>query len=393
MSTQSRPRAAPRILGVFAHPDDESYCAGGTLARYVAGGAEAMVVSATRGEAGQIRCANLATRRTLGAMREQELAEACRILGVQHMRCLDYQDGKLHKADPQELAGEVVRLVRGFRPDVVITFGTDGAYGHPDHIAICEATTRACTVAGDSQAYPEQLAEGLSPYAPPRLYYSHFPRSRLRLMDWLVEWQMSFSKRFRGTVDFVQAISLFAEESAVLRYASDHIDVQWYPPGFYIVEQGEPATSLYLIVSGNADAVGEDAHGNLTLLEHLTAGQFFGEIALATGKRRTAHVIAVDHVTCVVFSPGAPTTFAGRGEEAGFAVVSADPTADDLAGATTCIDTSAFVSSKISAIAAHQTQCPIRPDMFPPEMLRAMFSKEYFLRVLPRPELESSLFS
>ena len=63
-----------RILGVFAHPDDESFCAGGTLARYVASGAEVMVVSATRGEAGQIRSAGVATRRTLGQVREQELS-------------------------------------------------------------------------------------------------------------------------------------------------------------------------------------------------------------------------------------------------------------------------------------------------------------------------------
>lgn len=129
----------------------------------------------------------------------------------------------MQEVDRQELVGQIVRVIRSFRPDVVITFGTDGAYGHPDHIAICEATTRGPLVSGDPLAYPKQLDDGLMPHAPPRLYYSHFPRSRLRLMDWLVEWQMSFSKRFRGTVDFVQAISLFAEETAVLRYASDHI--------------------------------------------------------------------------------------------------------------------------------------------------------------------------
>src|SRR5229473_2456487 len=79
-----------RILGVFAHPDDESFCAGGTFASFVAGGAEVMVVSATRGEAGQIRSAGIlsggqitATRRTLGRVREEDLYLACQRLGVQ----------------------------------------------------------------------------------------------------------------------------------------------------------------------------------------------------------------------------------------------------------------------------------------------------------------------
>jgi LmbE family N-acetylglucosaminyl deacetylase len=78
-----------RILGVFAHPDDEVFVAGGTLAKYAARGAQAMVLSATRGQAGQIRDASAATRHTLGAVREQELRRACAILGVQQVGCLD----------------------------------------------------------------------------------------------------------------------------------------------------------------------------------------------------------------------------------------------------------------------------------------------------------------
>jgi LmbE family N-acetylglucosaminyl deacetylase len=386
-------KRAPRLLGVFAHPDDESFCAGGTLARYIQAGAEAMVVSATKGDAGQIRDAARATRRTLGSVREQELYAACKALGVQHARCLDYPDGKLQHADRHQVVGDIVRLIREFRPDVVITFNTDGAYGHPDHIAICEATTRACEVAGDGAAFPEQLAEGLTPYGDVRLYYSHFPPNRFQLMDWLVDWQMSFSKRFQGSVDFIQALSLFAEESRVLRYSSDHVDVQWYPPGFYIIEQGEAASSLYFIVSGNAKAVRENSDGGLEELEQLGAGQFFGEMGLATGNRRMAHVIASDHVTCMVFSPGAPTTFAGRGEEGQFATTTPDaPMHEDLAGATTCIDTSGYVLAKINAIAAHRTQYPISADMFPLPMLQAMFAKEYFIRVLPPLPLETSLF-
>src|SRR5436853_2517024 len=112
-----------RLLGVFAHPDDESFCAGGTLARYAALGAEVMVVSATRGEAGQIRSAGVATRHTLGQVREQELYLACQRLGVQHAVCLDYGDGRLQEVDQDDLVGKIVAIIRRFRPEVVITFG------------------------------------------------------------------------------------------------------------------------------------------------------------------------------------------------------------------------------------------------------------------------------
>ena len=95
MSTRANTRYPPRILGVFAHPDDESFCAGGTFAKYAQAGAEIMVVSATRGDAGQIRDGRAATRRTLGQVREHELELACKQLGIQHAVCLDYGDGKL----------------------------------------------------------------------------------------------------------------------------------------------------------------------------------------------------------------------------------------------------------------------------------------------------------
>jgi LmbE family N-acetylglucosaminyl deacetylase len=169
----------PRLLGVFAHPDDECFCAGGTLAGYAAAGAEAMVVSATRGEAGQIRDTRGATRRTLGQVRASELARACSRLGVRHSVCLDYGDGRLKDVDQWVLTREVARIIRAFQPDVVLTFGEDGAYGHPDHIAIGRATAAAFALAGDAACFPEQLAAGLGPHRPARLYHSRFPRGRI----------------------------------------------------------------------------------------------------------------------------------------------------------------------------------------------------------------------
>src|ERR1041384_5510597 len=125
-----------------------------------------MVVSAAKGDAGQIRDAKIATRRTLGKVREQELFTSCQHLGAQYVQCLDYGDGTLKDLDINILVEHVVKIIRQFRPDVVITFGPDGAYGHPDHIVISEATTMACTLAGDVLKYPHHLADGLSAHAP-----------------------------------------------------------------------------------------------------------------------------------------------------------------------------------------------------------------------------------
>ena len=112
MTTLLPGNSRPRVLGVFAHTDDECLCAGGTLAGYAAAGAETMVVSATRGEAGQIRDAHLATRRTLGQVREGELALACRRLGGRQALCLDYGDGKLQDVDQEILTRHVARIIR-----------------------------------------------------------------------------------------------------------------------------------------------------------------------------------------------------------------------------------------------------------------------------------------
>jgi LmbE family N-acetylglucosaminyl deacetylase len=123
MKTNINTGRPPRILGVFAHPDDESCCAGGTFAKYAEAGAAIMVVSATRGDAGQIRDGRAATRSTLGQVRERELRLACERLGIQHAICLEYGDGTLKDVEPQALRRDVVRIVREFKPDVVIKLG------------------------------------------------------------------------------------------------------------------------------------------------------------------------------------------------------------------------------------------------------------------------------
>ncbi len=382
---------APRILGLFAHPDDEVFCAGGTLARYIAAGAEAMVVSFTQGEAGQIRDATLATRRTLGETRATELHHSCAQLGVQHVRCLNLGDGKLQTLDPDHLAAQATALIREFRPDVVITFDDTGAYGHPDHIAVSRATTIACQHAGDAAWFPEQLDEGLSPHSPARLYHSCFPRNDRLLFRLLVEWLMGLDSRFRGSEEFMHGLMLFADESTMLGYAADHLKVEWYPRGFYIIEQGEPAVSLYLILAGNVDIFIEDKAGESHFIEQHGPGVFIGETGLAYGKPRNAHVVAATNVTCLVLSPGEPTNFAGRGDDATFATQEMRaPTSTN--GATVCVDVNPFVAQKAAAMTAHHTQYPITTDMFPLRLLEELLGHEYFIQILPTPTLESDLF-
>src|SRR5690242_7015292 len=101
-----------RLLGVFAHPDDQVFCVGGTLAQWAEAGCETMILSATRGEAGQIQDANAARRASLGAVREQELRAACARIGVKRVECLDYSDGALADVDVVTLAEHVATFIR-----------------------------------------------------------------------------------------------------------------------------------------------------------------------------------------------------------------------------------------------------------------------------------------
>lgn len=374
-----------RILGVFAHPDDETFCAGGTLAKYAAAGAEVLVVSATRGQAGQIRDATVATRRTLGSVREHELRLACSQLGVRHVRCLDYMDGTLDTLDAGVLAEEILGIICTFRPDIVITFEPSGAYGHPDHIAISAATTDAFRRAHSGS--PDEP----SFYPPERLYYGLFGQNRVLLVEELVRWLIGLGHDFRVDSEYLQAMAFFAKESATLRYAGDHVDVSWYAPGTYIIEQGEVGDTLYLVLSGTAEIVREDEVGRRIVLGQKVAGQFFGELALAHDQPRTAHVIAVDGVTCLALSRHQRTAFDGRGTSARIRGADSGEAGNWLIPPTTCIDVSDFVDAKIAAIASHRTQYPMRPDMFPRQLLRKMLGEEAFVRVYPPVELATEL--
>jgi len=176
-------QARPRLMGIWAHPDDEAFSMAGTMARAVNAGHAVAVVSATRGEQGQIADAALATPENLGAVREQELRNACAAVGVTDVSFLDYRDGHLPEADTVEAIGRLVRQIRRFQPDVVITFAANGGYGHIDHMAIHRLTLAAIPAAANPTFFADQIAEGLTTRRVRKLYYAALPRSRWQAMQ------------------------------------------------------------------------------------------------------------------------------------------------------------------------------------------------------------------
>jgi LmbE family N-acetylglucosaminyl deacetylase len=366
---------------VFAHPDDETFCAGGLFARYAERGATTMMVSATRGEAGQIRDARVGSRRTIAAVREAELRLACARLGVGSARCLDYLDGTLADADFAGLVADVAKVMREFQPDVVISFGPDGGYAHPDHIAISAATTAACEQAG----VVDRSTEGPAPRRPVSLYYRYFPPSDMLLMNRLATWLTGQPGRFAGTPAFVHALLVMAQEAGTLGNIRDHTEVRWFPPGSYVVEQGEPATQLFLILSGQADVWQEDDDGRRVQLRHIGPGEFFGELGVAHSQPRSANVVALQSLTCLVFSPNAPTKYEGRGESARVATRRATESSakggdDPFDAAIVELDVSDQMRAKVEALCAYRSQFPVEPDMFPDFLLQEIFGREYFVR-------------
>ena len=169
--------AGMRLLGIFPHPDDEQMV-GAAFTRAVEWGANAYVLCATRGEAGQIQVAGLATPETLGAVRTGELELATSILKWQPPIMLDYPDGGMHELERSGIVDDFVRVIREIRPHVVVTFDKTGGYGHLDHITVHHAVTEAFWLAGDS-GYKPELG---SAWKPSKLYYSAFPRSLFEQM-------------------------------------------------------------------------------------------------------------------------------------------------------------------------------------------------------------------
>jgi LmbE family N-acetylglucosaminyl deacetylase len=178
------------ILACFAHPDDEAFGTGGSLAYYAANGVDVTLVCTTRGEVGEISDPTLATPDTLGKVREGELLCAAESMGIKKVIFLGYRDsgmaGTLENHDPRayinapegQVIGQLVQIIRQERPQVILTFEPNGGYGHPDHLAIHRHTVAAFHAAGDLM-----YASATTPaWQAPRLFYTAIPKSFFRLM-------------------------------------------------------------------------------------------------------------------------------------------------------------------------------------------------------------------
>jgi LmbE family N-acetylglucosaminyl deacetylase len=172
----------PTLMAVLAHPDDESLGVGGTLARYAALGVDVHLVTATRGDAGRYRGVRPGApghpgAEALGELRVSELRAAAAALGVREVSLLGYPDGRLDAVNPGQAIGSIAGHLRRVRPDVVVTFGPDGAYGHPDHIAISQFTTAAVVAAADPAFIGDPAEAATASHTVSKLYYVAWPAS------------------------------------------------------------------------------------------------------------------------------------------------------------------------------------------------------------------------
>ena len=176
------------LLAIFAHPDDETFAVGGTMARYADAGRPVTMICATRGEVGEIAPGTGATPETLGTYREQELRDACTILGVTDVRFLSFRDSGmqgtpdndhpecLFRAASEAVVEPLVRAIRELRPTVIATWDASGGYGHPDHIAVHQHATEAFHAAADASRYPMAGAA----WQANALFYTAIPMSEFR---------------------------------------------------------------------------------------------------------------------------------------------------------------------------------------------------------------------
>jgi N-acetyl-1-D-myo-inositol-2-amino-2-deoxy-alpha-D-glucopyranoside deacetylase len=182
----------PGLLAFHAHPDDEVTATGGTLARYADAGEQVVVITATDGSEGDVHNYENPeeVKLRLAEIRRAEIAEALEILGVEHQEFLGYKDSGMMgepsnehpecfwQADFEEAVGRLVRLIRKYQPEVMIIYDPFGGYGHPDHIQVHRVGLAAYYAARDLGRYP--LEDNEIEWAPSKLYWTAWPRSRVR---------------------------------------------------------------------------------------------------------------------------------------------------------------------------------------------------------------------
>ncbi|WP_394359711.1 mycothiol conjugate amidase Mca [Amycolatopsis sp. SB7-3] len=251
VSAEEPPKSHLRLMAVHAHPDDESSKGAATMARYAAEGHEVMVVTCTGGEAGSVLNPAMDRPEVLANMteiRREEMARAAKILGVSHT-WLGFIDSGLPEGDPlppvpegsfaviplEESTGALVKVIREFRPHVIVTYDENGGYPHPDHIRTHEISVAAFDAAGEAERYPEAG----EPWQPMKLYYVHgFSRARMTVFheallarglespyeEWLKSWDPDKADVMERVTTRVECGEYFEQRDEALKAHATQID-------------------------------------------------------------------------------------------------------------------------------------------------------------------------
>ncbi|UCG50812.1 MAG: PIG-L family deacetylase [Candidatus Latescibacterota bacterium] len=172
------------ILGIFAHPDDESMGPGATFAKYAAVGHRVAFVTATDGGAGRLYAERPSDNADLRALRRKETLRAAKTLGVEFLGFMGWDDGNLEKVSVLDIETEIVKVIRKENPDVVVTFHASGISYHPDHRVIALALKGAFMGSGRFGWYGNSDVDKLAPHQPSKLYYYTIMRSLIDRVDW-----------------------------------------------------------------------------------------------------------------------------------------------------------------------------------------------------------------
>ncbi|TVT50551.1 mycothiol conjugate amidase Mca [Amycolatopsis rhizosphaerae] len=272
----AEPGSRLRLMAVHAHPDDESSKGAATMAKYVAEGAEVMVVTCTGGEAGSVL--NPAMDRpevleNMSEIRREEMARAAKILGVEH-RWLGFVDSGLPEGDPmpplpegsfatvplEEPVRELVRAIREFRPHVVLTYDENGGYPHPDHIRCHEVSVAAY----DASAEPDRFPEVGEPWQALKLYYLHgFSRARMQKFhdalltaglespygEWLEKWDPDRADVMERVTTQIECADYFPVRDEALKAHATQIDPnsRWFAVPLEIQREVWPTEEYELV--------------------------------------------------------------------------------------------------------------------------------------------------
>jgi mycothiol S-conjugate amidase len=287
MSAEGSAQTPLRMIAVHAHPDDESSKGAATMARYVHEGVEVMVATCTGGERGSIL--NPAMDRpeiaeNIAAIRQEEMRRAREILGIRQ-EWLGFVDSGLPEGDPlpplpsgcfgvqplEVAAAPLVKLVRDFKPQVIVTYDESGGYPHPDHIMCHKVSVEAFEAAGDPDRYPEAG----EPWQPMKLYYQMgHTKERLTAIDdamrahglepvyaeWLAKWDDRKDRRAGRTTTRVQCADFFEVRDQALLAHATQVDPngRWFAVPQAIQQEAWPTEDYELARSLVETAIPED---------------------------------------------------------------------------------------------------------------------------------------